>query len=136
MWKKLLGLSLPSPLYADYVSTRKAYIQKLNKVSLFSSGPWMGLIVIDYSVPKNPTIGPTVSFVNLQKSMMLLGINWPQSNLSCSFESKPSLILYGRCTTRLKVLGYDERDIGSAFSSIKRCLLEKAIHRLTRRGRA
>jgi len=41
MWKKLLlmrildmnGLSLLSPLYADYVSARKAYIQKLNKVS-------------------------------------------------------------------------------------------------------
>jgi len=94
----------------------------------------MGLIVIDYRVPKNPTIGLTVSFVNLQKSMMILTISWPQSNQSCSFESKPSLILCGRCKTRLIALGYDERDIGSGFYSIRQLLLEKAIHRLTRRG--
>jgi hypothetical protein len=83
MWKKLKlirilyqnGLRLLSPLYADYIAARKKYIQKLHDVGYLSSGPYTGLIVVDYRVRTNPTNGLTVSLVNLQTSMMALPIN-------------------------------------------------------------
>ena len=83
MWKKLKlisilyrnGLRLLSPLYADYITARKDYIQRLNNVSYLSSGPWMGLIVINYRVRGRPIVGLTVSFINLQSTMMTLPID-------------------------------------------------------------
>ncbi len=79
MWKKLElirilftnGLCLLSPLYADYITARKDYIQRLANVSYLSSGP-LGLIVIDYRVRERPITGLTISFVNLQLSMRVL----------------------------------------------------------------
>ena len=83
MWKKLkliqilqkngLRRSL-SPLFANYIAARKKYIQKLLDVSC-SSGPRMGLIVIDYGVRRNPTNGLNVSFVKLQTNMVSYSIN-------------------------------------------------------------
>jgi len=45
------------------------------------------------------------------------------------------LISCCRCKTRLRALGYDERDIASASHSIRKLIQGKAIYRLTRRGK-
>jgi len=50
MWKKLKlihvlyknGLRLLSPLYKDYITARKKYIQRLNDVSYLPFGPGWG----------------------------------------------------------------------------------------------